>query len=319
MHKRRGDVGEVVWMGFRASLLMRVCVQSPPTASEHRYSCEWSLSSILQVCTAALQQHEALLREEQAVRGIDALDEASVQQLLAIALREQGFGVFRETPYPQAALASRAMQSASSRGKSARERCDLVLTAAPHIGVRDEAWPPPPEKRAKPTREESQLSLFLSPAENAQEAEATASTRDASRRALSDASSMPTLAPPHEACWIELKVVGQFTIVEGFAQPNSSYASLLTAACASDIKKLSALGQLARWSESSLEAPVAASLLVLFTLDQATAEHDLPVALHRAMDRGALFKAPIVENFAIQDRIGNACCTLAMIASIPEV
>lgn len=270
---------------------------------------------------AALKAHDAMLREEQAVRGLDGMDELAVQELLAAALSRDGFGVFREVPYPMAAMASPAMlarrSAANARGKSSRERCDIVLTPAPHVGVRDEVWPPPDASREKPTTAEAQLSLFAT--READDAVAQAKLREPTRRNMSDASVMPQLVQPFEACWLELKVVGQFTIIDGFAQPNSGYASLLTAACASDIKKLSSLGHLARWSTTGLQAPSAASVLVLFTVDAAAADHDVPVALHRAMDRGAIFRAPIVGQFAIPDRVGNACCTIAVIASVPEV
>jgi hypothetical protein len=270
----------------------------------------WSLSSLQTQIEAALVEHEHALRAEQAVRGLDALDEDALQALLAHALRAAGLGVFRETPYPSATQASPLMQRARARGLASRERCDLVLTPSPSIGVRDQVWPPPQHQRAVPTPQEQQLSLFAS-----QEAHARPSTS----RARTDAASMPEQAPAEEACWLEVKLVHQFAIVDGFAGPNASYASELTSACTNDIRKLSTLGQLARWSGTGLDAPVAALVLVLFTLDEATATNDLRIALHRALDRGAIFRSPDVRHFPILDRIGNACCTIAVIPSVPEV
>jgi hypothetical protein len=55
------------------------------------------------------------------------------------------------------------------------------------------------------------------------------------------------------------------------------------------------------------------ALLVLFTQDEATAKHDLPVAMHRVLDKGFSLRNPIIESFAITDRVGNGCCTLALV------
>lgn len=66
---------------------------------------------------AAIQRAEAELRLEQAVRGLDSMDERQVQSLLAGALAGH-YEVAREVHYP------------SSRGSKLthRQRCDLVLS-----------------------------------------------------------------------------------------------------------------------------------------------------------------------------------------------
>lgn len=281
----------------------------------------WSLDTLHTRIAALLAQHEDALREEQAVKGLDALSEDALQALIAQGLRDDGLGVFRETPYPNAALASPHMQRERRKGTTSRERCDLVLTPRPHIGVRDEAWPPPPSQRAQPTPSEQQLSLFARhiQTETRENALSLASSRPSTSRTRSDAASMPELLAPEEACWLELKVVGQHTIVEGFAGPNQSYASQLTSACTADLRKLASLGQLARWSSTGLAAPCAAAVLILFTQDESTASNDIRIALHRALDRGALFRAPLITHAPIQERIANSCCTTVLIPSIPEI
>jgi hypothetical protein len=85
--------------------------------------------------------------------------------------------------------------------------------------------------------------------------------------------------------------------------PNSAYGSQLTAAFAGDLSKLAA----------DAEVRHGAALLVLFTQDREVAQHDVTVTMHRVLDKGFSLRNPIIESFAIVDRIGNACCTLAMV------
>lgn len=108
---------------------------------------------------------------------------------------------------------------------------------------------------------------------------------------------------PKEAFWLEVKVVGQFTYTQGIPGPNRAYASELTRSLTVDLAKMGRDGAL-EW---------AGLLLVLFTADEETAEHDLTVAMHRSLDRGVLLRAPAVERFAVPDRIGNRVCTVAVI------
>jgi hypothetical protein len=53
-------------------------------------------------------------------------------------------------------------------------------------------------------------------------------------------------------------------------------------------------------------------LLVLFTEDQHVAELDLATWQTRCIDRGLPIGIPTVRGFAINDRIGNAWCAVAM-------
>jgi hypothetical protein len=109
-----------------------------------------------------------------------------------------------------------------------------------------------------------------------------------------------------EACdafWLEVKVVGQYTYTLGVPGPNRSYASELTGSLRMDLAKIGADATL-RW---------AGLLLVLFTDTRETADHDLMVGLHRSLDKGVSFSAPLVEAFDIPDRIGNRVCSVVML------
>jgi hypothetical protein len=80
----------------------------------------WPLEPIEAAIVGGLASAAAAAETEQAVRGIDSLDELALHAVLAASLRTAGFGVHREVRYP------------SARGKKRRSegrRCDLVLTA----------------------------------------------------------------------------------------------------------------------------------------------------------------------------------------------
>lgn len=117
----------------------------------------------------------------------------------------------------------------------------------------------------------------------------------------------PTVAPDtlrsEEAFWLEVKVVGQYCYTQGVPGPNRAYGSELTGSLYTDLAKINA-DEALRWS---------ALLLILYTDSEATASHDLTVALHRALDKGHKFRSPLTETFAIPDRIGNSHCTVALL------
>jgi hypothetical protein len=233
----------------------------------------WDPRAIHHALVEGLSLHEAELAREQAVRGLDAMDELDVHPLLAHGLAAAHWGVLREVPYPVTA----GLGSAGNRPKHReRDRCDLVLT--PEIGM----------TLADPI--------------------ATLRERDAWQGSLFEQHAQ-TAAParfsclPTDAFWLEVKVVGQFAFVHGVPVPNSAYGSQLTAAFAGDLSKLAA----------DAEVRHGAALLVLFTQDREVAQHDVTVTMHRVLDKGFSLRNPIIESFAIVDRIGNACCTLAMV------
>lgn len=112
----------------------------------------------------------------------------------------------------------------------------------------------------------------------------------------------PTGCPPQDAYWLEVKAVGQFAPVDGTPGPNRAYSGMVNR-CAADLRKLGA--------DPLIHA--GGLLLVLFTADAATAEHDVGVLVHRCLDRGVGVRYPMLARVPIADRIGNACCTLALL------
>ena len=78
-----------------------------------------SLAEIADALAQGLRSAELALRAEQAVHGLDVLDEVALHPHLADALRQAGFGVHREQRYPTAR---------SRRRRSEGDRCDLVVT-----------------------------------------------------------------------------------------------------------------------------------------------------------------------------------------------
>ena len=79
----------------------------------------WRHDELADAVAAALQQAEADLRLEQAVYGLDAMNEVKLHEVLADGLRNGGYcDVAREVYYP----------SALGKKRTSRPRCDLVLT-----------------------------------------------------------------------------------------------------------------------------------------------------------------------------------------------
>jgi hypothetical protein len=216
----------------------------------------------------ALRAEEAVLREEQSPRGLDAFDEAAIQRIVERALRTKKLGVRREHSYPG---------DVSSRPKGpSRERCDFVLTPGMDRVLQDPV---------KDLVERDALAGTLfehSPLEHA-----TCSI------------------PPQEAFWLEVKVLGQHEYHCGVPVPNARYAGTLTRNVRDDLGKLSRDAMIRH----------GALLLVLFCERPEVADHDVPVALHRAMDKGITLRAPHRAGFPIDDRIGNAWCSVWLITT----
>ncbi len=88
----------------------------------------WSTADIADALDAALRQRAQRDDIEQAVYGVDALDELSLHPLIHQALRDAGWGVWPEQRYP------------GDRGRENRahgKRCDVVLTDSPDLPLRD--------------------------------------------------------------------------------------------------------------------------------------------------------------------------------------
>lgn len=151
---------------------------------------------------------DASLTAEHAPYGLDALAETELHPRLARALLADGFGVFREWPFPG--------ERGSRPEHRERERCDLVLTLDP------EAPPGDPVAELKATDKASGTLFEPLAADIASEI----------RR------SKP-VTPADECFWIEIKAIGQYTYTEGVPGPNRTYASELTRGPMGDIRKLS--------------------------------------------------------------------------------
>jgi hypothetical protein len=168
----------------------------------------WRLPDIAQIATHALKARNDALRLEQAVRGLDAMDEVEFHPLLAAGFESAGYGVVREHPYPG---------EPQRRPRHAqRERCDLVLTPSRGTPIRD----PVAELR---TQDAAAGTLF---------------------EPLAQTLSIAPGIPPAEALWLEVKLVGQFSCAAGIPGPNASYTSELLTLPAADIRKLSRDGSI---------------------------------------------------------------------------
>ncbi|MFN0133712.1 MAG: hypothetical protein ACKVW3_14435 [Phycisphaerales bacterium] len=159
-----------------------------------------------------------------------------------------------------------------------RERCDIVLTERPgtlaDAVVRD--------------REAARLAgtLFEEVALRTQPAEGSGGA-----------------ASPSEALWLEVKVVMQHGLSAGVLTSNKTYASELLRGPIADATKLARDPLIVH----------AGVVVVLFTADEPTADHDLGVLAHRMLDRELPIAAPIRTRVRIPDLLGNAVCTIALV------
>jgi hypothetical protein len=270
------------------------------------------LDDLIETIADGLERREAELRTEHAVHGLDALTEVRFHALMADALGMLPFGVLREQPYPhewrrkrrggsKAAIDDSASPVHDPRAEAEgvlaaadpitgelpdprdRMRCDLVLTPAPGLKLGDP--------------------LALVKSDRARQKQAAGTLFAAIEAAEPPPEPAPDACAPEDAFWLEVKVVGQFTYSAGIAGPNSAYASELMRGPAADIRKLSADGRVRH----------AAAMVLLFTRDRATAEHDLAQMLHRCLDHGLPIAAPLRREVAVTDRIGNNLLTVCMI------
>lgn len=79
----------------------------------------WSIAELADAIHAGLRRRDDALRVEQAVAGLDALNELRLHPIIAGALEEAGYGVVREARYPR---------DRTNRRRSVGERCDVVVT-----------------------------------------------------------------------------------------------------------------------------------------------------------------------------------------------
>jgi hypothetical protein len=163
------------------------------------------VAQVLQAIASGIERVESELNAEQAVRGLDMLDELRLHALIAGALETSAWGVLREVPYP-------TPPSRRAR-RSERDRCDLVLTPRSGQRIRDAVE----IARLEDARAATLFALVASPSDE-------------------NGGSID----PNEAIWIELKTTGQFTCRDGVGGPNHSYASDLVRGPSTDIRKLAA-------------------------------------------------------------------------------
>ncbi len=164
----------------------------------------WSAAELVGIAAQALRDADARSRDEQAVRGIDALDEVGLHPVLGGGFEHAGYGVWTERCY-----AGRVEDRSIRRD---RERCDLVLTREPGSRLLDPVAELVEIDRATGT-------LFEPLAE-------------------SMAGAGERVVEPGEAYWLEVKTVAQFSYVEGVPRANSAYATQLVKGPLDDARKL---------------------------------------------------------------------------------
>jgi len=108
--------------------------------------------------------------------------------------------------------------------------------------------------------------------------------------------------PLDEALWLEVKAAHQFALTEGVAGPSRAYASQLLSAALADARRLARDPGVAHGG----------ALAIIFTADQATADHDIAMWVQRCLERDLPVAWPHVHRFDIADRIGNRLCAVAL-------
>ena len=166
---------------------------------------------LLDAMTDGIARRNAELEAEQAVYGLDALDEVELHPVLADGLETRGFGVRYELEYPGQHRGTPRRRPL----RRERQRCDLVVVPHPDDEIEDEIHRLREEDRGIGT-------LF----------EQAVDVREGEDRRIA----------PADAFWVEVKSVSQYTYRDGIPVPNRSYASELVRGPASDIRKLSTDG-----------------------------------------------------------------------------
>jgi hypothetical protein len=105
-------------------------------------------------------------------------------------------------------------------------------------------------------------------------------------------------ADADEAYWLEIKTVAQFEKGGAFSRYSAELLSPVTA----DVRKL--------WEDPVIRH--AGLLLVLFTVSQEVADHDVMAWHERCMKRGLPVQSPVLRGFGLNDRIGNGYCAIAL-------
>ncbi len=163
----------------------------------------WSADAIVHAAAEGLRVFAEALDAEQAVHGVDALEEIDLHPVIGKGLTSAGWGLAAEQPYPSSPLARPQDRD--------RLRCDLVLLPRPGQILADSILQQRERDRAATT-------LFAEVAE----------------RMMPDVDAVD----PREAMWIEVKAVGQFTPLRGASDPNPTYGSEMVRGPLADLRKL---------------------------------------------------------------------------------
>ncbi|MEL7485322.1 MAG: hypothetical protein AAFN41_13345, partial [Planctomycetota bacterium] len=118
----------------------------------------------------------------------------------------------------------------------------------------------------------------------------------------------PADLDPADAFWLEIKTTGQFVARDDVPQPNRRYTTELIRSPAADIRKL---------AREPL-AEQAAAAVVLFAADEATARHDLGIAVHRWLDDDLPIRSPAIRVVPIDERIGNTVAAVCLVPIRPQ-
>lgn len=233
---------------------------------------------LVDVAADALRRRAEALRLEQAVQGIDALDEVDLHPILASAYADAGLGVLREQPYPGEWRARRRTALPHRRD---RQRCDLVLLDRPDGVLEDEVLV---RRSAEQDRRARTGTLFDT--------------------ATLQAPPGPTgTGSPGDAFWLEVKTLGQYCYTGGVPGPNRAYTTELTRGPIADLGKLA--------SDPLIRS--AGLLVVQFVAGDEVATHDQLELVHRCLDRELPIASPRRRSLPITDHIGNTACVLALI------
>ncbi|MFN7020598.1 MAG: hypothetical protein ACK4WH_04620 [Phycisphaerales bacterium] len=246
----------------------------------------WIAEQIAELASLALAAQESEYRDEQAVYGLDALNEVELHPILAAGLSRGGLGVLREHPYPKEWRGKCTLSPEASQPPDRRDRlrCDLVLTPVPGQSVRD---PLATHAALRQHRRDTTGTLFEAHAIRADD------------HVVCSAS--PGL-PPEEAYWLEVKVIAQTCYTHGVPGPNSGYSGELRRA-ARDLVKLNDDPGIARGG----------LLVVLFGESEQVTHHDLAVLTHLCLDRDLPIGSPTFASRPIHDRIGNRIFTVGLL------
>lgn len=156
-----------------------------------------------------------------------------------------------------------------------RERCDIVLVPAGATSIAD-----PEHVR----RERAGLAATLF-AESSLVEETTHGRAD-----------------PRECVWLEIKLARAWTTGDHGVRPNPAWTRELVELPILDVEKLA--------TDPCID--LAHVAILAFGPDEQTVQHDLHIALSRAIDRGVPVTSPISRGVPLTDRIGNAHCSVTL-------